>query len=65
MQPPSISLKAPTLLSVFIFIALRALRGDAGYVLLAGVVAAAGWTVLVAYALTESLPGAITHDFID
>jgi adenylate cyclase len=61
MQPPSFSLKAPTLLSVFIFIALRALRVDAGYVLLAGFVAAAGWTALVAYALAESLPGAITH----
>jgi adenylate cyclase len=64
MQPPSFSLKAPTLLSVFIFIALRALRFDVGYVLLAGFVAAAGWTVLVADALAESLPGAITHDFI-
>jgi adenylate cyclase len=63
MQPPSFSLKAPTLLSVFIFIALRALRVDAGYVLLAGFVAAAGWTALVAYALAESLPGAVTHDF--
>jgi hypothetical protein len=28
-------------------------------------VAAAGWTALVAYALAESLPGAVTHDFID
>jgi adenylate cyclase len=64
MQPPSFSLKAPTLLSVFIFIALRALRADSGYVLLAGIVAAAGWTALVAYALAESQPGAITHDFI-
>jgi hypothetical protein len=36
---------------VFIFIALRTLRVDAGYVLLAGFVAAAGWTALVAYAL--------------
>jgi adenylate cyclase len=63
MQPPSFSLKAPTLLFVFIFIALRALRVDAGYVLLAGFVAAAGWTALVAYAL-ESTPGAVTHDFI-
>jgi adenylate cyclase len=65
LQPPSFSLKAPTLLSVFIFIALRALRVDAGYVLLAGFVAAAGWTALVAYALAESLPGAVTHDFIE
>jgi adenylate cyclase len=58
MQPPSFSLKALTLLSVFIFIALRALRVDAGYVLLAGFVAAAGWTALVASALAESQPGA-------
>jgi adenylate cyclase len=65
MQPPSFSLKAPTLLSVFIFIALRTLRVDAGYVLLAGFVAAAGWTALVAYALAKSRPGAITHSFID
>ncbi|MBT7360989.1 MAG: adenylate/guanylate cyclase domain-containing protein, partial [Rhodospirillaceae bacterium] len=35
-QPPSFYLKAPTLLYVFIFIALRALRFDARYVLLAG-----------------------------
>jgi hypothetical protein len=33
MQPPSFSLTATTLLSVFIFIALRALGVDAGYVL--------------------------------
>ena len=33
--------------------------------LLAGFVAAAGWTALVAYARAESLPGAVTHDFID
>jgi len=65
MQPPSFSLKAPTLLSVFIFTALRALRVDAGYVLLAGFVAAAGWTALVANALAESLPDAVTHDFIE
>jgi adenylate cyclase len=32
MQPPSYSLKPPTLLSAFIFIALRALGVDAGFV---------------------------------
>jgi signal transduction histidine kinase len=64
MQPPSFSLKAPTLFAVFIFITLRALRLDVGYVLLAGFIAAAGWMVLVAHALAESVPGAITHDFI-
>ena len=48
-QPPSFYLKAPTLLYVFIFIALRALRFEARYVILAGIVAAAGWGVMILY----------------
>ena len=40
-QPPSFYLKSPTLLYVFIFIALRALRFEARYVVAAGIVAAA------------------------
>lgn len=51
-QPPSFYLKAPTLLYVFIFIALRALRFQAHFVLVAGAVAAAGWLALVAYVLS-------------
>ncbi len=51
-QPPSFYLKSPTLLYVFIFIALRALRFEARYVVAAGLVAAAGWLVLVRYAAT-------------
>lgn len=43
LQPPSFYLKAPTLLYVFIFIALRALRFEARFVVFAGIVAAAGW----------------------
>ena len=50
-QPPSFYLKAPTLLYVFIFIALRALRFDARYVLIAGGAAIVGWGVLVWYAV--------------
>ncbi len=50
LQPPSFYLKAPTLLYVFIFIALRALRFDARYVILAGVTAVIGWGILVLYA---------------
>ena len=50
-QPPSFYLKAPMLLYVFIFIALRALRFEAHYVIAAGVVAAAGWTTLASYAV--------------
>ncbi|HUT50800.1 MAG TPA: adenylate/guanylate cyclase domain-containing protein [Alphaproteobacteria bacterium] len=50
-QPPSFYLKAPTLLYVFIFIALRALRFEARYVLLAGFVSALGWGFLIAYVI--------------
>lgn len=51
MQPPSFYLKAPTLLYVFIFIALRALRFEARFVVLAGLVAAFGWALLALYAV--------------
>lgn len=53
-QPASFSLKAPTLLYVFIFIAIRALRFEARYVLLAGLTAAAGWGAMVLYVLSGS-----------
>ena len=64
-QPPSFYLKAPTLLYVFIFIALRALRFDARYVLLAGATAIVGWGILMTYAAVlggETM--GITHDYI-
>ncbi len=48
-QPPSFYLKAPTLLYVFIFIALRALRFEARFVVLAGLVAASGWGLMILY----------------
>lgn len=67
-QPPSFSLKAPTLLYVFIFIALRALRFEARYVLLVGITACIGWGVMIVYAATydSSLAGgaAITRDYV-
>ena len=53
-QPPSFSLKAPTLLYVFIFIAIRALRFEARYVLLSGLAAAAGWGAMIVYVLASS-----------
>ncbi len=64
-QPPAFYLKAPTILYVFIFIALRALRFDAALVLLAGVAAAGGWIALVVYAATfgpDAMP--ITRDYV-
>jgi adenylate cyclase len=63
-QPPAFYLKAPTFVYVFLFIALRSLRYDFRYLLLAGATAILGWTVLVAYAIW---PGhaEITRSFVD
>ena len=64
-QAAAFYLKAPTLLYVFIFIALRALRMEATYVVVAGAVAAAGWLALVAYAAMAGEDGmAVTRDFV-
>jgi adenylate cyclase len=65
-QPPPFYLKAPTMLYLFIFIALRALRFDPRYVLRTGIAAAIGWGCLVAYALIEkdgSMP--VTRDYVE
>ena len=48
-QPASFILKAPTLLYVFIFISLRALRLEWKYVAAAGFVGATGWLLVVLY----------------
>ena len=49
-HPPAFYLKAPTLLYVFIFIALRALTFSTRYVFLTGAAAAFGWLAMVLYA---------------
>lgn len=61
--PPAIYFKAPTLMYVFILIALRALRFEPRYVLLAGFTAVSGWMVLVGYALWASEGVQRTHSF--
>ena len=64
-QPAAFYLKAPTLLYVFIFIALRALSLAPIYVLFAGFAAAAGWLILLAIAIAA--PGGhdlITRDYV-
>lgn len=64
-QPASFYLKAPTLLYVFIFIALRALRFSAFYVFVAGAVATLGWLALVGYAVTvDPADMMITRDYV-
>ena len=62
-QPAPFYLKAPTMLYVFIFIALRALRFEPLYVIATGVAAATGWLALLAYA---ALSGemVVTRDFV-
>lgn len=66
LQPAGFYLKAPTLLYVFIFIALRALRFDVGYLLLTGVAAALGWLYLVYYATSfDSLESPITRSYVE
>ncbi len=65
MQPAAFYLKAPTLLYVFIFIGLRALRFEARYVVLAGAVAALGWLGLVLYAIMiDPADDMITRDYV-
>jgi adenylate cyclase len=65
-QPPSFYLKAPTVLYIFIFIALRTLNFDARKVVTAGVVAVIGWLVLVVYVITiDPRDSMITHDYVE
>jgi adenylate cyclase len=62
-QPAPFYLKAPTLLYVFLFIALRALRFEPLYVATAGLAAATGWLLLLAYAATSG-DMVITRDYV-
>lgn len=65
-QPASFYLKAPTLMYVFIFIALRALRFEARWVLLAGIVAALGWGLMILYVVMDNPADTmITRNYIE
>lgn len=65
-QPPSFYLKAPTLLYVFIFIALRALHFEARFVIATGVAAALGWLFMLGYSIHMYNPtGHITKDYVN
>lgn len=64
-QPAAFYLKVPTLLYAFIFIALRALRFGPGFVLIAGLIAAAGWILMVGYVVLSGDMGAgVTRDYV-
>jgi len=65
-QPAVFYLKVPTLLFVFLFIALRALRFEARFVLFTGLTAIAGWIGLILYALDgRGGPANPTDDFVE
>jgi len=65
-QPASFYLKAPTLLYVFIFIALRALRFEARFVVAAGLMAAVGWLAMVGYAVSvDARDDMITRNYVE
>ncbi|GGB95126.1 adenylate cyclase [Marinobacterium zhoushanense] len=66
MQPPSFYLKAPTLLYIFIFIALRALRFEVRFILFSGLCASVGWLIMVYYVYQDSGAGAlVTRDYVE
>jgi adenylate cyclase len=65
MQPPSFYLKAPTVLYIFIFIALRTLRFEAKYILLSGLAAVVGWIFMVAYVVYyDDMSSMLTRDYV-
>jgi adenylate cyclase len=66
-QPAAFYLKVPSLLYVFLFIALRALRFEARFVLFSGFTAIVGWIVLVYYVTTGygGPENPYTDDFVD
>ena len=63
-QTAPFSLKVPTFVYLFVFIAIRALRFDHRYVLVAGLAAALGWLAIVLAVLRESGMEAITRSFV-
>ncbi|HEX2886899.1 adenylate/guanylate cyclase domain-containing protein [Vineibacter terrae] len=65
-QTAAFYLKAPTFVYVFIFIALRALRFEARYVLFAGAMGALGWAILLLIVLSgHGGPPNVTHDYTE
>ncbi|MBT6094934.1 MAG: adenylate/guanylate cyclase domain-containing protein [Rhodospirillaceae bacterium] len=64
-QPPSFYLKAPTLMYVFIFIAIRTLRFEPKYIVYTGATAVVGWLALVMYVvLGEAGETMVTRNYI-
>lgn len=63
-QPPLISLRSPTFVYFFLFIAIQSLRFEVRHVVYSGILAILTWGVLFSYALHQN-SDRITHDFIE
>lgn len=65
-QPASFYLKAPTLLYVFIFIAIRSLHFDPRFVLATGGSAVIGWIIMMVYVISiNPVDSMITRDYVE
>ena len=65
-QPPSFYLKSPTVLYLFIFIAIRALHFDPRFVISTGLSAALGWVLMVLYVVFKNPEdNMITRDYVE
>ncbi len=64
-QNAAFYLKIPTFAYIFIFIAIRALRFDPRFVMSMGAFAAAGWVIMVGYAVIDGGEQVITRSFVD
>jgi len=65
-QPPSFYLKAPTVMYIFIFIAIRALRFEPRYILMTGAAAIVGWASMVLYVIySDPADMMITRNYVD
>lgn len=64
-QPAAFVLKSPTLLYIFIFIALRSLLFNPAYVVITGVSAAIGWFAIVTYSIVFDGKGTITRNYVE
>lgn len=63
-QTASFYLRAPTVMYVFVFIAIRAFRFEPAWVLGAGVTAALGWLLMSLYAVWASGSESITRSYV-
>ncbi len=65
-QPPAFYLKAPTLLYIFFFISLRALRFDPRFVLISGIMGALSWAALFSYAVMSDMGEmVVTRNYVE